>query len=90
MKEKGVGEVMVFGDSQLIIQAMNGGNKCRNLRLIRLFKRIKSLSKSFRQIEFLHILHELNAKADHAANKSMDVGRNELYVNQLLSLDFPP
>ena len=50
LKDKGVGEVMVFGDSRLIIQAMNGSNHYRNLRLVRLIKRIKSISKLFRQI----------------------------------------
>ena len=50
LKDKGVREVMVFGYSWLIIQAMNGANHCRNLRLVRLIKRIKSISKSFRQI----------------------------------------
>ena len=48
LKEKGVGEVMVFGDSRLIIQAMNGGNQCKNLRLVRLINITKSLSKSFK------------------------------------------
>ena len=36
LKEKGVDEVMVFGDSRLIIQAMNGQNHCKNVRLVRL------------------------------------------------------
>ena len=85
-----MGEVMVFEDSQLIIQAMNGENHCRNLRLVRLINKINSFSKSFRQIEFFHILHELNAMAYHAGNNSMVVGRNELYVNPLLSIGFPP
>ena len=60
---------------------MNGASHCKNLRLDRLIKRIKFISKSFRQIDFFHILRELNASADHAPNKSMDAGRNELYVN---------
>ena len=60
---------------------MNGASHFRNLRLDKLIKRIKFISKSFRHIEFFHILRELNAMADQAANKSMDVGRNELYVN---------
>ena len=69
---------------------MNGEICFRNLRLVRLINRIKSISKSFRQIDFFHILHELNALVDHAANKSMTAYRNELYVNQLLSTDIPP
>ena len=80
----------LYGDSQVIIQAMNGESYFRNLILVRLLNRIKSISKSFRQIEFFHILRELNASADHAANKYMAASRNELYANQLLSIDMPP
>ena len=53
LKDKGVGEVIVFGDSRLIIQAMNGASHFRNLRLDRLIKRIKFISKSFRHIFFI-------------------------------------
>ena len=56
LKDKGVDEVMVFSDSRLIIQAMNGENHCKSVRLVRLIKRTKSITKSFRQIEFFHIL----------------------------------
>ena len=90
LKDKGVDEVMIFGDSRLIIQAMNGASQCRNIRLDMLLKRIKSISKLFRQIVFFHILCELNGMADHVANKSMALGNNELLVNQHLSLVFPP
>ena len=47
LKDKGVDEAMVFGDSRLIIQAMNGASQCRNLRLARLLKRINSISNTF-------------------------------------------
>ena len=90
LKNKGVGEFMVLGDSRIIFQAMNGESYFRNLRLVRLINRIKSISKSFSQINFFHILCELNALADSATNKSMTRGRNELYVNQLLSTNVPP
>ena len=55
LKDKGVDEAMVFGDSCLIFQAMNGASHCRNLRLDKLIKRIKSISKLFRQIFFFFI-----------------------------------
>ena len=52
LKDKGVGKVMVFGDSRLIIQAMNGENHCKSVRLVRLIKRLISISKSFRQTKY--------------------------------------
>ena len=69
---------------------MNGASQCINLRLARLLNRIKSISNTFQRIEFFHILHELNDKADQDANKSMAIGRNELSVNQQISSTHPP
>ena len=83
-------EVLVFGDSRFIIQALNGGRKGKNERIERFIKRIRSLSKMFRKINFFHILRELNVKADLAANKSIDVGLNELIVNLDVSIEILP
>ena len=55
-----------------------------------MIKRIKAFSKSFRRLEFFHVLHELNDGADKVTNKSMDLNKNELLVNLLISLDIPP
>ena len=90
LKDKGVEEAIVFGDSRLIIEAMNGASQCRNLRLARLLKRIGSISKTFRRLDFFHILRELNDMANQAANKSMVLGRNELSVNLHLCSVLPP
>ena len=90
LKEKGVDEVMVFGDSRLIIQALNGGRRGKNERTSRLIKRIRSKAKTFRKVKFFHILRELNVLADLAANKSIVVGLNELIVNLIVSTAIPP
>ena len=90
LKKKGVEEVMVFGDSRLIIHALNGGSQCKNERLARLINRIKSNTKLFRRIIFFHILRELNTMVDLAANKSIAVGLNELIVKSVVSIEIPP
>ena len=90
LKKKGVDEVMVFGDSKLIIHALNGGSQGKNERIARLINRIRSKAKMFRRLIFFHILRELNAMADLAANKSIAVGHNELIVNSVVSIDIPP
>ena len=69
---------------------LNGASQSRNLRLARLVKRIKSLSKTFQRLEFFHILHGLNDLVDLAANKSMGLSKNEISVNLLLSSTIPP
>ena len=57
---------------------MNEVNQSQNLRLDRLIKRINSVSKTFRRLEFFHVLRELNDLADHADNKAIGLGKNEL------------
>ena len=86
---KKVDEVMVFGDSRIIIQAMNGGRKSDNNRIARLSRRIRSISKLFRKVRFYHILRDLNALADMSANKAIDADLNGLIVNSVVQSDIP-
>ena len=90
LQNKGVEEVMVFGDSRLIIQALNGGRKGKNERPVRLIKRIRSKVKMFRKVQFFHILRELNVLADLATNQSIVVDLNEVIVNSVVSIEIPP
>ena len=85
LENLGVEEAIVIGDSRLIIQAMNGKIQGINLRLSRLIKRIQSISRTFCHLEFFHILRELNAKADKATNKAINLQTNELYANFQIS-----
>ena len=48
--KKGVEEVMVFGDSRLIIQALNRGSKDKNECTVRMIKRIRAKAKMFRKV----------------------------------------
>ena len=71
LESMGVEEAIVIGDYRIIIQAMNGSKHCQNLRLSRLIKRIISISRTFRHLEFFHILRELNGKVDLVTNKAI-------------------
>ena len=86
----GVDEAIVLGYSHLIIQAMNGTSHFKNLRLFRLLKRIHSISRNFRHLEFVHILYELNLKVDQTANKVIKLHTNNLYVNYQFFPALPP
>ena len=90
LENLGVKEAIVIGDSRLIIQAMNGKIQRTNSRLSVLIKRIQSISRTFRHLEFFHILREVNAKADQATNKAINLQINELYVNHHSFKDIPP
>ena len=60
------------------------------MRLDRMVRRIKSLTKNFQKLKFFHILRELNDLADQGANKAMGLSKNELLINLLLSSTIPP
>ena len=86
----GEDEVVVIGDSRLIIQALIRGRRGKNERLEGLLKRIRYKAKRFKKIEFFHVLRELNKSADEAANKFIDLRCYELMVNSNISLEIPP
>ena len=90
VQKLGADEVVVIGDSRLIIQALSRGRRGKNERLEGLLKRIRYMAKIFRKIEFFHVLRELNMRADEAANKFIDIGCYELKVNLKISLEIPP
>ena len=90
LQGKGVEEALVFGDSRVIIQALNGGSRDKNGRLARMINRIRSKVKKFKKIKFYHILRGLNALAVQAANNSIAVGPHDLIVNSVASVDIPP
>lgn len=61
------------GDSKLVIEQMKGNWKINAPGLIELNKKAKELSKKFKSVEFIHILRNLNSKADELANKSINL-----------------
>ena len=69
---------------------MNGGRKNDNIRIDRLTRRIRSITKLFRNVSFYHILRGLNGLADNAANKAIDAELNGLIVNSVVTSDIPP
>ena len=69
---------------------MNGTSQGKNLRLSILIKRIQTISRTFRHLEFAHILRESNIKADQEANEAINLQTNELYANYQISQVIPP
>ena len=90
VQKVGADEIVVIGDSRLIIQALSRGRRGKNERLDRLLKIMRYMAKSFKKNEFFHVLRELNMRADEAANKFIDIGCYELKVNSKISLEIPP
>ena len=71
--EKGVTEVEVFMDSELVVSQVTGAWKIKNDRLRSLAVRARSLMNIFEKSTIRHVRRELNADADKLANQGMDV-----------------
>ena len=63
--------LMVKGDSQLVINQMTGKYKCNSENIIELYKKAKELEKEFEKIYFVHVLRNLNKRADQLSNEAI-------------------
>jgi len=66
--EYGIKSLHVQGDSQLVINQMNGLYQCSSPNLIELYQRAKELETNFEKVYYEHILRHLNKRADHLSN----------------------
>ena len=78
---KGITNIMVFGDSHLLIQAIIRKNRPSHIHLAQIYQKIRMLSKNFKTIRFFHILRGLNKLADKAANEGTLLGRGILHMD---------
>lgn len=80
----------VYGDSQLVINQINGQYKVKNQGLQELYQEVQGLKTKFETIEFTHIYREFNKRADHLSNMALDVlNTNENTGLQLPSITAP-
>lgn len=66
--ENNIDELLVMGDSELVIKQMKGEYKISSSSLIPLYNEAKQLESKFKCIEYLHIRRELNKDSDKLAN----------------------
>lgn len=70
--EKGVTEIDVFLDSQLVVSQVKGDWKIKNERLRGLAAKAEILFGRFEKKSLQHVRREKNADADKLANQGMD------------------
>ena len=58
--EMDIKRLLIKGDSQLVINHMNGAYKCKSPNLIELYERAKELEKNFDEIFYEHVLRNFN------------------------------
>jgi ribonuclease HI len=69
--ELNIKSLLVKGDSQLVINHMNGTYKCSSPNLIELYNRAKELEKNFDEIFYEHVLRKFNKRADELSNDAI-------------------
>lgn len=70
LKELGLEEANVFGDSQVIISAVVNNSNPTDPQLARIITRIKGMAKSL-NLNYFHVLRNNNKEADIEANKAV-------------------
>eukprot|EP00903_Cladosiphon_okamuranus_P017808 g16389.t1 len=80
-KELGIKRLAVEGDSKLVIQQMLGNYKVSSPKMAPLFKKAKSIAKSFDKLEMEHIERASNDRADTLANLAMDTEKSSTFTH---------
>ena len=71
-RDLGARQVLVIGDSELVIKQMKGQYRVRNAKLKPLWQEATDLAAGFERVQYDHSLREGNATADRMANLAMD------------------
>ena len=65
-------EIIVFSDSELLVNQRNNKYKIRNQNLKMISRDISNLEKNFEKVLYRRIPREKNYRADKLANKALD------------------
>jgi ribonuclease HI len=64
-------DLLVQGDSQLVINQMTGKYKCNADKLVGLYKTAKALEKQIKTVQYAHVLRRFNSRADELSNMAV-------------------
>ena len=84
-KNQGLKDIVVIGDSRLVIQTLNANNLPEDVKIRQMVKRIHSLRLSFQNVDAFHVLRENNVWADLATNAATSLARGILDSNGNIS-----
>jgi len=68
----GINNLLIQGDSKLVINHINGTFQCKSYNLIALYNKVKLYLGKIKQYNCQHILRDKNKIADKLANQAMD------------------
>jgi len=72
--KRGINELHVCGDSQLVILQMQGKYKVNSAKLIPLHQHATSLASTLTTIDFKHVYRDSNKRADALSNEGAAMG----------------
>jgi ribonuclease HI len=68
---RGIVEIRIYMDSELLVRQLNGIYKVKNPRLTVFFRQVQELLKKFSNYVIIHIPREENREADRMANEAI-------------------
>jgi ribonuclease HI len=74
-------ELVIIGDSRIVIKALIHHSKLQNAKLNNLLDKIQLLLGKFRSFKIYHVLRNLNERADVEANKGALLTAGTLQLN---------
>ena len=74
-KRRGIDEIEVRMDSQLVVRQMSGIYRVRHPNMVPLARRARELYESFRRRSITHVRREQNTAADLLSNRAIDEAR---------------
>lgn len=89
-REKGVKDIQIFGDSEILVKKLNYGELFRNADLNRNLERLKRVLTYFTTYKIYHILRTSNSEADSMANRGSVLDRGWLHINEVKIIEMPP
>jgi len=88
-RDKGVKDLQVFGDSEIIIKNLNLETLFSNASVNKILDRLKRVLLEFDTCKIYHILRKSNSDADQMANKRSTIMKGLLIVNNESFVQMP-
>ena len=80
-----VQKITIFGDSKLVVEALNSKKTPKDITLAHTYKKVLLLLSQFRKYKIYHVLRILNRLADVEANRGTLLSKTQLTVNGEIS-----
>ncbi len=68
---RNIKDIIIKGDSQLVVRHMLGRYKVKSENLIPLYNEAKELEKQFNRVKYIHVYRTENKKADELSNEGL-------------------